>query len=109
MKNTIVHVGSRTHLDVSEIVMLEAEINYTRLYLNNGEKLLVSYHLGKLAGRLAKHESFVRLNRNTIVNLSFLTHYCNGSVVIKQKAVAISRRRQTEAMLAKCEDYLLEK
>ena len=104
--NKLINVWSRTYLDVSEIVMLEAEINYTRLYLNNGEKLLVSYHLGKLAEWLAEHESFVRPNRYTIVNLSFLTHYCNSSVTIKQKAVAISRRRQTEGMIAKCKDYL---
>ena len=104
--NELIHIGSRTQIMASEIVMLEAEINYTRLFLNNGKNIVVSYHLGKLAERLANHESFVRPNRNTIVNLSFLTHYCISSLTIKQKAVAISRRRQTEAIIAKCKDYL---
>lgn len=89
-----VHVGSRTELFAQDIVLLEASINYTLLYLANGEKLVVSYHLGKLHERLGEFSSFIRPNRNMVVNMHFLMAYTSDSLNINQRTVTISRRRK---------------
>lgn len=93
MKN-LVDVGSRTKLFAQEIVFLEASSNYTLLYLADGQKLVVSYHLGKLHERLLEYNCFIRPNRNIIVNMNFLMSYTADSLHINQRTINISRRRK---------------
>lgn len=93
MKN-LVDVGSRTKLFAQDIVFLEASSNYTLLYLADGQKLVVSYHLGKLHERLLGCNFFIRPNRNIIVNMHFLMSYTADSLHINQRTINISRRRK---------------
>ncbi len=93
MKN-LVDVGGRTKLFVQDIVFLEASGNYTLLYLAEGQKLVVSYHLGKLQQRLLGYNSFIRPNRNIIVNMDFLMSYTADSMHFNQRTINISRRRK---------------
>lgn len=89
-----VHVGSRTVVIAQDIVLLHAEINYTLLFLANGQKIVVSCNLGKLQDRLIVHKTFIRLNRKTIVNSNFVTNYNKDSLKINGTIVKISRRRK---------------
>lgn len=95
MENLIV-LGTRTKLPASSIIMLEASINYTYVYCADGETKILSYHLKKVEGWLNEHSSFVRPNRNVIVNLDFLTQYQDGFLILNQTKVAVSRRRMKE-------------
>lgn len=95
MENLIV-LGTRTKLSASSIIMLEASINYTYVYFADGETKILSCHLKKIEGRLNEFSSFVRPNRNVIVNLDFLTQYQDGFLILNQKKVAVSRRRMKE-------------
>ena len=95
---SIVNVGSRTFLHANDIVMMVAEINYTTLFLSNGNKLLVSYHLGKLHERLINYPSFIRPNRNTIINTNHLEDFGIDTLKINGHIIKVSRRRK-EAIL----------
>lgn len=90
----LVHIGSRKIVLAQDIILLQAEINYTFLYLSNGQKIIVSYNLGKLQERLNIHQAFIRPNRNTIVNLNFVTKYNENFLNINGTTVHISRRRK---------------
>jgi DNA-binding LytR/AlgR family response regulator len=103
--NELIHVGLRTHLEASNIVMLEGNINYTFLYLADGRKIIVANHLKKLAKRLEMHKSFVRPNKSAIVNLQFLTEYNDNSLTINQEIIRISRRRKEE-IISNCKDFM---
>lgn len=89
----LIEVSHRIKLPASSIIMLEASINYTYIHLSDGNTKIVAYHLKKIEGRLNKHSSFVRPNRNVIVNLDFLTQYQDGFLTLNHKKVAVSRRR----------------
>jgi DNA-binding LytR/AlgR family response regulator len=106
--NELIHVGFRTHLEASDIVMLEGNINYTFLYLADGRKIIVPYHLKKLSTRLVMHKSFVRPNKSAIVNLQFLTEYNDNSLTINQEIIRISRRRKEE-IISNCKDFMTNK
>lgn len=93
-----INVGGRTHLWPNEIVCLVADTNYTVLHLSNGNKITVSYNLGKLEGRLILHRSFVRANRSTIVNLDFMSEYTTEHLRILEKQVVFSRRRKENVL-----------
>lgn len=90
----LVHVGSRKLILAQDIILLQAEINYTYLFLSDGQKIIVSYNLGKLQERLNIHQAFIRPNRNTIVNLNFVTKYNENFLNINGTTVHISRRRK---------------
>lgn len=106
--NELIHVGSRTYLKASNIIKLEANVNYTFLYLADGRKIIVAYHLKKLAKRLEMHKSFVRPNKSAIVNLQFLTQFNDNSLTINQEIIRISRRRKEE-IISNCKDFLMPK
>lgn len=103
LKTTIAKLGNylseRTHLinnkilitsknttrfvNHNEIVYLEAEGNYTKIYLNNGTDLLASYNLGTLAGKFPEDE-FVKISRSIIVNHDYIL-----SVNRKQRTIIL--------------------
>ena len=59
---------------LTEIVMLEAEANYTYLHLLNGKKMLISRTM-KLFDILLKDHPFTRIHRSFIINEYHLKKY----------------------------------
>lgn len=84
---------------LKEIVWLEAVNNYTRFYLADERKILVSKTIGDYETRLASYE-FVRIHRSHIINLHFLHRYHRddgGYVEMKngiRLEVAIRKRQE---------------
>ena len=58
------------YVHYNEIFSLSAEGNYTSIKLTNGDVHLSSYNLGRLHEQL--NHSFLRINRQTIVNSDYL-------------------------------------
>ena len=94
-----IEVGSRLKFAPKELLILEADINYTNLHLVSGKKVIVSYHLGKLQERLASFECFIRPNRNTLVNINYIDAVADDCVMVGERQILMSRRRK-EAVLA---------
>jgi two-component system LytT family response regulator len=61
-------------VNIDDIVWLESVNNYTRFYLINDKKLLVSKTMGEYEDRL-KEYSFIRIHRSYIINLRQLYKY----------------------------------
>ena len=92
---SLVHVGGRKKFCPSEIILLESDINYTRLHFTDGSMLLTATNLGTLESRFAPF-NFFRPNRSCIVNLDFMTNYEEETGSIKMEnndTIQISRRR----------------
>lgn len=74
----LVHVktgpGTARFLPVTDIVAIASQDNYTELNLANGERLLVRQTLAAWEQRLPTVH-FLRVHRQTIVNLNFLRGY----------------------------------
>ena len=67
-------VYQKKKIPLTEIVMLEAEANYTYLHLLNGKKILISRTM-KLFDKLLEDYPFTRVHRSFIVNESHLKSY----------------------------------
>lgn len=90
----LIHVGGRMKFSPAEIILLESDINYTRLHFSNGTVFVTSTNLGKLEPRFIEH-SFFRINRRFMVNLRYVvaqTH-ANMLVLSNQMEVVLSRRK----------------
>ncbi len=62
------------YFDTKEIVYLEADGNYTKIYTNNANNnqiTISSYNLGKIQQKLPSH-IFFRISRKTIINAHYL-------------------------------------
>ncbi|MFB6320137.1 LytR/AlgR family response regulator transcription factor [Saccharicrinis sp. FJH54] len=58
-------------LDHSEILLLEAEGNYTRIVTTLNDEFMSSYNMGRLYKKLDARQ-FFRINRNCILNSAYL-------------------------------------
>ena len=85
--------------DISDIIYLEADNNYTRFYLKNTEMLIVAKAM-KDYEEILNPAHFVRIHKSSIINLLHLKNYSNknGYIVIMQDntELHVSRRRTTE-------------
>lgn len=90
--NLKVKIGGRMSVMPSEIIFLSADVNYTFLHLADGKKIIVSYNLGKLQERLSDHSFFLRANKGVLVNMNFVTKFCDNCLKINEMEIKISRR-----------------
>lgn len=70
-------------LDVDNIIWLNADSNYTNIYLQGGRKITVSKTLKNLEEILEK-SLFFRVNRGNLVNINFVMQYkkSDNSIVL---------------------------
>lgn len=96
----LINVGGRKSIEAHDVIMLQAETNYTYIHLVDGTKFLVSYTLGKIAERLGEFSFFIRPNRSVLLNAHYTTRFDglflqislpNGTVL---KNASISRRKK---------------
>jgi two-component system, LytTR family, response regulator len=92
-----VHVGSRLEFYPSDIVMIEAEISYSYLYLSSGKKIIVSTNIQKLEERFLPFRNMVRVHRSTMINTQFLKSV-NGAYACLDNNLrcVISRRKRID-------------
>ena len=91
---SIIRLGKRTHLQLDQIVWLEADINYTKIHYSNGKQIVVPCNLGRIEQKLDCSKNFIRPNRGTLVNLAFLGGFDDNHIMVKNKKIAYSRRRK---------------
>lgn len=77
------------------VVLMEAEINYTNLHFKNGEQVLLCQTLKSLEEKM-QGLGFLRIHRKILVNTLYISHFdeLNTSFVLKNgKEVEVSRRK----------------
>ena len=96
-----VHVGSRMEISPTEIVMIQADISYSYLYLKSGRKVIVSTNIQKLEERFLPFRNMVRIHRSTMINTQFLK-YVDGTnaYLINDMHCVISRRKRNDLFQA---------
>lgn len=82
------HGGKMIKIMVSEILYIEADRNYSRIFTKNKEYLLcitLRTIEEKLPGR-----TFLRTHRSYIINLAHIDEVADGHVIIAQKSIPLS-------------------
>lgn len=95
-----VHVGSRRFLAPHEILYLESNINYTQIYLVNGQTFLSSTTLKIIENRLLAHHNFMRVNHGCIINQDYLKPNEKLCFTLPDKRTVAFSRRKAKAYLA---------
>ncbi|SKB43071.1 LytR/AlgR family response regulator transcription factor [Daejeonella lutea] len=83
-------------LNISNILYIKADSNYSIFHIDKGEKIVVSKHLKEYESILEDCE-FCRIHKSTMINLSHLQSYSNkNGLVVKMSdgtEHSVSRRR----------------
>lgn len=88
-----------TFVEVSDIILLEAEGAYTTFYLKDGQKILVSKKLKFYEDILSNRSHFFRTHRSYFININYIKTYSRGENAILMDndfLVTISRDRKQE-------------
>lgn len=81
---------------IQDILYIEAERNYCRIY-SKGKEFLLVMTLKDLASKLPD-QHFLRIHRSYIINISQINEVAKSHVVIAKKAIPISRGLRDELM-----------
>lgn len=88
---------------VDDIVYLEANVNYTHIFLKAGEKYVVSHTL-KDFEEILDTDTFVRIHHSHIINKNYAERYIRGEggqVVLSNGTVLdVAKRKKTEFLKA---------
>ncbi len=104
-KGKMVFIYQKKKIPLIEIVMLEAEANYTYLHLLNGKKVLISRTM-KLFDDLLKDYPFTRIHRSFIVNESHLKSYdADKECVMLSNNMEATISRRKKRILKYTEDF----
>ena len=90
-----VHVGSRQYLPPNEILHLESDLNYTQIFLADGKRILSSTPLKIIENRLLPFKNFVRINRQSVINLDLVEKIEDQTLFLPgERKIIFSRRRE---------------
>lgn len=88
-------------ISVSDIIYAEADGNYSRIWLSNKEKTLISRTLKDLETLLSNH-SFVRIHQSYLINFNHIKKYVKGEggyVIMNNGAnLQVSRANRVKLM-----------
>lgn len=102
-KLTIAHTRGLTFIELSDIIALEADGGYTKIFVASGEAILASKHLGYFDEILSERPQFFRTHKQFIINLSYIKEYLHGDyneIVLKNGLIAKLARTRKDAFLA---------
>jgi DNA-binding LytR/AlgR family response regulator len=92
-----IHVGGRKHIQPAQVMMLVADINYTTVYLADGQRFMVATTISKIQKSLQEHGDFVRTNKSQVVNWAYVRSSNSKELLLKNdEIVKFSRRRKKE-------------
>lgn len=89
--------------DCDDIVRLEAEGNYSNVFLINGDRIMVSRTLKDLEGFISE-DDFIRVHHSHIINIRHVKEYVKGSggyVIMKDGSKAEVAVRKKEEFFKK--------
>jgi two-component system LytT family response regulator len=93
---------------LDEIIHVDADSSYTKIYITTGEKIMSSKPL-KYFEELLEDYDFVRVHQSHIINLKHIRRYVRGDggqvVMMNGTEIEVSRRKKDD-LLAKISDTL---
>ena len=84
-------------VNVDDIIRCESSVNYTRFYLKDKSKILVTKTL-KEYDEILSQQQFIRIHKSHLVNLKHISRYIKGEggwvVMSDNSKVEVSRRKK---------------
>ncbi len=90
-----------TFVNINDILYCEADDNYSKFYLANGEKLLATKTLRDIQ-EILEERSFLRVHRQFIVNLNQIKKFVRGEgnylIMANDQSIPVARNQKEKLM-----------
>lgn len=99
----VIHQNKQVVLvNIKDVLLIETDDNLCTLKLFNNTSYHSSKNLKLFEDILREHENFIRINKNSIINLNFLKSYEKGEICLLHMMngvdYEVSRRKKTEVL-----------
>jgi len=101
MKKLVLKTSERIYLvNINEIIRLEADNNYTHVFLDSGENILVSKTM-KIYDDILSSYGFMRVHQSHLINLNHIKHFENqdGGFITLTDGSSIPVSKNKKALL----------
>ena len=98
METNLIAIGGWKNVNPAEVLFLLADINYTLVMFEDGNKAFVATTLGILEKRFLDTNFFYRTHRSFLVNLQYIETIEENRVVLKNKTSVLVSRRKREVL-----------
>jgi two-component system LytT family response regulator len=89
----LLNISQKIKIPPSEIMLLQADVNYTIFKLISGEKIVASSTLKHFEKTFPQNQ-FLRINKSQILNKAFVKNISYNRVTLKnEQVITVSRRR----------------
>ncbi len=97
MKTIIqIPIGGRQKVCPDEVIMLQADVNYSIVFLSDGSKLIVATTLKKLEERFSQF-AFIRMNKSYLINSQFVIEQQENALELSNSLIINFSRRKGKA------------
>lgn len=97
MNQASIFIGGRKSINPEEVIRLQADINYTRVFLADGKKILVATTLKEIESRFSAFPKFVRINKSLIINIDCIKQVRNEQIIFQNGETLTPSRRRKKA------------
>lgn len=96
-------INGLVFFNVSDIIRCKSDVNYTHIYLKDGQKMMVSKTLKEFDDMLAEF-NFFRVHNSHLINLNYIRQYNKGKggyvTMTDGSEIEVSTRRKEDFMRA---------
>ncbi|WPP51968.1 LytR/AlgR family response regulator transcription factor [Catalinimonas niigatensis] len=100
-KIALPHATGLVFVDIGRIIYCEADSNYTRFYLEDGEQYMISKNLGNVQ-EVLETRNFVRVHRKFMVNIQHIRKLIKGEgiylLLTNGTSVPVARQQKDRLM-----------
>jgi DNA-binding LytR/AlgR family response regulator len=90
-----ISIGGRKIVCPDDIIMIQADINYSIVYLNDGNRLIVATTLKKLEERFSPF-AFIRVNKTYVVNSRYVVEEQENALKLSNSLIISFSRRKAK-------------
>lgn len=93
-----VHIGGFRYVKAEDVIHLQADVNYTNIFLNSGEKVYVATTIKKVFDALMPFGNFIRIHRGSAINASYVTQIEGNTICLETGENILASRRQKKEL-----------
>ncbi len=97
MNTPSIFIGGRQNVNPKEVIWLQADVNYTRIFLIDGKKILVATTLKEIENRFSAFPKFFRINKSMIINIDCIKQISQEKIIFLNGETCKPSRRRKKA------------
>ncbi len=97
MNESSIFIGGRQNVNPKEVIRLQADVNYTKVFFSSGKKIVVATTLKELESRFSGLPKFVRISKSVIINIDCIKQVNNEQIIFQNGEICKPSRRRKKA------------